>query len=630
MAMVKSSQHTGQLGSYSREDMIAEASYLSLENCNPNVTNERTMTTVKRNVPKSPGKPENRTPGENDIVKPSFLRTLDIGDEGHKKATAAKSPGISGGRNKEVTKHKGTPPRKHICSSPRCSANNPDYAVPVARTYLRSKRHLLPGWQSPASARAKVPTSPLIDGTRSSTFGDAQGASSQELVKDERREVFNQNLQLREDFANVNCAEGVSADCYSAESLRRRKLEFGPTTSVRAHILVLWSAGPDFATSTLQQHDEDRSSKNVDHGCMKMDSREDLLQYEESVGAEYGDGGNAGWRDAKSRPSEGSSHRRTHGHIVQRERGGTDGDYSTIGPIQSAPMSMDDEQEKDKERLNDACMQEMPDDLNIHYIPPAPIGGENTLEQPPGFCNSKEVMLDVSIVDMARGGGTYIGSDFSMRLSRSVKSLAGEDLRSSPVSPKRLSMRGYHRMRLRRFSKDSNCMASGNESVPLKRQAAIKRKQARDWMWDSAVKDAVSRLASQGDGGVNVLVQAFESVNLEEKSLELSEYVNITGNVSQIENISKVRARDESMAGAREYRLSDRNVEQGSMVCDTGGCARVSGPMKTTRDCDDLGMINLHLENIKQERFPRLARYLFVLISGNVSIHCTCNIKCLD
>lgn len=599
MAMVKSSlQPTGQIGSYTREDMIAEASYLPLENRNPNVTNERTMTTAKRNVPKSPGKPKNRTPGENDLVKPSFLRTLDIEDEGYKKVTAAKSPGISGGRNKELAKHKGTPPRKHFCSSPRCSANNPDYAVPVARTYLRSKRHLLPGWQSPASARAKVPISPLINETRSSTFGDAQGASSQELVKEERREAFNQNVQLNEDFANMDCA-GVSADCYSAESLSRRKLEFGPTTS------------------TLQQHDEDRSSKNVEHGCMKMDSREDLLQHEESTGAEYG--ANAEWRDAKSRPSEGSSHRRTHGHIAHREKGGTDGDYSTIGPIQSAPMYMDDEQEKDMKSLNGACMQEMPDDLNIHYIPPVRIGGEKTLEQPPGFSNSKEVMLDVSIVDMAGGGGTYFGSNFSMRLSRSGKSLAGEDLRSSPVSPKRLSMRGYQRMRLRRFSTDSNSIGSGKESVPLKRQAAIKRKQARDWMWDSAVKDAVSRLASQGDGGVNVLVQAFESVNLTEKPLESSEYVNLTGIVSQIGNIGKVHARDESMAGAREYRLSDRNVEQGSMGCDTGGCARGSGVMRSTRDCDDLGIMNLHPENIQQERFPRLARYLFILISGRVS-----------
>lgn len=600
MAMVKSSlQPTGQIGSYTREDMIAEASYLSLENRNPNVTNERTMTTVKRNVPKSPGKPKNRTPGENDLVKPSFLRTLDIDDEGYKKVTAANSPGISGGRNKGVAKQKGTPPRKHFCSSPRCSANNPDYAVPVARMYLRSKRHLLPGWQSPASARAKVPISPLIDETRSSTFGDAQGASSQELVKEERREAFNQNVQLSEDFANVDCAAGVSSDCYSAESLSRRKLEFGPTTS------------------TLQQHDEDRSSKNVEHGWMKMDSREDLLQHEESIGAEYG--ANAEWRDAKSRPSEGSSHRTTHGHIAHREKGGTDGDYSTIGPIQSAPMYMADEQEKDMKSLNGACMQEMPDDLNIHYIPLAPIGGEKTLEQPPGFSNSKEVMLDVSIVDMARSGDANIGSNFSMRLSRSGKSLAGEDLRSSPVSPKRLSMRGYQRIRLRRFSTDSNSIASGKESVPLKRQAATKRKQARDWMWDSAVKDAVSRLASQGDGGVNVLVQAFESVNLTEKPLESSEYVNLTGYVSQIDNISKVHAMDESMTGAREYRLSDRNVEQGSTGCDTGGCARGSGVMRSTRDCDDLGIMNLHPENIQQERFPRLARYLFILIPGNVS-----------
>jgi hypothetical protein len=600
MAMVKSSlQPTGQIGSYTREDMIAEASYLSLENRNPNVTNERAMTTVKRNVPKSPGKPKNRTPGENDLVKPSFLRTLDIDDEGYKKVTAAKSPGISGGRNKGVTKQKGTPPRRHFCSSPRCSANNPDYAVPVARTYLRSKRHLLPGWQSPASARAKVPISPLIDEARSSTSGDAQGASSQELVKEECREAFNHNVQLSEDFANVDCAARVSADCYSAECLSRRKLEFGPTQS------------------TLQQHDEDRSSKNVEHGCMKMDSREDPLQHEESIGAEYG--ANAEWRDAKSRPSEGSSHRRNHGHIAHREKGGTDGDYSTIGPIQSTPMYMDDEQEKDMKSLNGACTQEMSDDLNIHYIPPAPIGEEKTLEQPPGFSSSNEVMLDVSIVDMARSGDANVGSNFSMRLSRSGKSLAGEDLRSSPVSPNILSMRGYQRIRLRRFSTDSNSIASGKESVPLKRQAATKRKQARDWMWDSAVKDAVSRLASQGDGGVNVLVQAFESVNLTEKPLKSSEYVNLTGYVSQIDNISKVHARDESVTGAMEYRLSDRNVEQGSMGCDTGGCARGSGVMRSTRDCDDLGIMNLHPENIQQERFPRLERYIFILIPGNVS-----------
>ncbi|CAK9236679.1 unnamed protein product [Sphagnum troendelagicum] len=59
-----------------------------------------------------------------------------------------------------------TPTRRHFCRSPRCAANDPDYASPVQsqpRKFLRSKRHLLPGWQAPPSSKRKVEASPAGD-----------------------------------------------------------------------------------------------------------------------------------------------------------------------------------------------------------------------------------------------------------------------------------------------------------------------------------------------------------------------------------------------------------------------------------------------------------------------------------
>lgn len=610
MTMVKSLlQPARQTDSYCREDLIAEAFHLSLENCNPNVANERTTTTAMRNFPKSPWKPKNRTPGENDFPKDIPLRrTLDCDGEGSKKVTGARSPGNSGGSNKEVMTHMGTPPRKHFCRSPRCSANNPDYSVSVPRTYLRSKRHLLPGWQSPSSARAKVPNSPSIDQTRASAV--PQGVSSQELVKEDRKVVFRQNTQTSKDCACLHRAEGVSVDYHSA--LSSRKLEYGVATSVSAKILVLSSA---VATSTLQKNDEDRSSKNVSYGCMRMDPREALVKHDESTGAGYV--ANAEERDVNNHPSEGSSYRRTRGHRADREEIGIDCNYSTIYPIRSAPMHMDDEQEKYLKPKNDVCTQEMHDDLNIQYIPSALIGGQRAPECPP-ISSNPEVVLDVNIVDvMAHRGGRHLGGDLCTRPSCNVENLAESDPRSSPVSPRRLSVRGYQKMRFRRFSTDGNGMGSSKEFVSLKRQSAMKRKQAKDWMWDCAVKEAVSRLASRGDGGVNVLVQAFESVNLTEKALEVSEHSTAIGYVSQ--NISNVQARYESMAGAGEYGLSGRNVEQGNMDCGAGGCARGSDVMTSTRDCEDLGIMTVPHETTHQERFPRLSRYLVILDSGNVS-----------
>ena len=587
MTMVKSLlQPVRQTDSSCREDLIAEAFHFSIENRNPNVANERTTTTAMRNYPKSPWKPKNRTPGDNDFPKDIPLRrTLDCDGESSKKGTGAKSPGNSCGSNKEVMNHLGTPPRKQFCRSPRCSANDPDYSVSVPRTYLRSKRHLLPGWQSPSSARAKVPNSPSIEQTRA--FVVPQGVSSQELVKEDRKVVFSENAQLSKDCACLHCAEGISVVYHSA--LSSRKLEYG------------------VAASISQKNDEDSSSKNVSYGCMKMDPREALVKHDETIGAGYV--ANAEERDVNNHSSEGSSHRSTHGHRADREKIGTGCNYSTIHPTRSAPMYMDDEQEKHLKPKNDVCTQEMHDNLNTRCISSALIGGQKATQCPPISRNSEEVVLDVNIVDvMAHRGGRHTGVDLCTCPSCKGENLAGRDPRSRPVSPRRLSVRGYQKMRIRRFSTDGNGMGSSKEFVSLKRQSAMKRKQARDWMWDCAVKEAVSRLASQGDGGVNVLVQAFESVNLTEKALEVSEHSTAIGDVSQ--NNSNVQARYESMAGAGEYGLSGRNVDQGNTDCGAGGCARGSDVMISTRDCEDSGVMTLSHETTQQERFPRLSRYL--------------------
>ncbi|CAK9276061.1 unnamed protein product [Sphagnum jensenii] len=54
------------------------------------------------------------------------------------------------------------------------------------------------------------------------------------------------------------------------------------------------------------------------------------------------------------------------------------------------------------------------------------------------------------------------------------------------------------------------------EMVSLKKRAAAERKNPEDWMSDTLIKEAVSRLAPRGEGGVNMLIQAFESIMLME------------------------------------------------------------------------------------------------------------------
>jgi hypothetical protein len=61
-----------------------------------------------------------------------------------------------------------------------------------------------------------------------------------------------------------------------------------------------------------------------------------------------------------------------------------------------------------------------------------------------------------------------------------------------------------------------NNEAYADEMVSLKKQAAAERKNPEDWMSDTLIKEAVSRLAPRGEGGVNMLVQAFESIMLME------------------------------------------------------------------------------------------------------------------
>jgi hypothetical protein len=61
-----------------------------------------------------------------------------------------------------------------------------------------------------------------------------------------------------------------------------------------------------------------------------------------------------------------------------------------------------------------------------------------------------------------------------------------------------------------------NNEAYADEMVSLKTRAAAERKNPEDWMSDTLIKEAVSRLAPRGKGGVNTLIQAFESIMLME------------------------------------------------------------------------------------------------------------------
>lgn len=161
---------------------------------------------------------------------------------------------------------------------------------------------------------------------------------------------------------------------------------------------------------------------------------------------------------------------------------------------------------------------------------------------------------------------TKTESDFSM----------GSDSRRETFGSSRPTRRRYHRKGGRRLS---SVGTASNQSVTLNKQEGLKRKQAEEWMWDTAVKDAVQRLAPQVPvaGCVNVLVKAFESVKLTEEEILRAKYQNdfmgstlqqggamFDPHVSQMDtmaSITKVQAWDESMASAdpNEVRQDEEN-----------------------------------------------------------------------
>jgi hypothetical protein len=142
--------------------------------------------------------------------------------------------------------------------------------------------------------------------------------------------------------------------------------------------------------------------------------------------------------------------------------------------------------------------------------------------------------------------------------------------------------------------------AYSDAAVSLRQQAASERKKPENWMSDTLIREAVTRLAPEGEGGVHVLVQAFESIMLMEEethdtkparlfdrpgvgtSKALQNFVADHGQVSPAVlrcSIGKVQAWDETMAATTD--LVDAKEEEEVQEMTMAGCSDDSGSSGT-------------------------------------------------
>jgi hypothetical protein len=145
--------------------------------------------------------------------------------------------------------------------------------------------------------------------------------------------------------------------------------------------------------------------------------------------------------------------------------------------------------------------------------------------------------------------------------------------------------------------------AYSDAAVSLRHQAAAERKNPENWMSDTLIREAVTRLAPEGEGGVHVLVQAFESIMLMEEethdtkparlfghpgvgtSKALQNFVADHGQVSPAVlrcSIGKVQAWDETMAATTDLvDAKEEEEEEEVQEMTMAGCSDDSGSCST-------------------------------------------------
>lgn len=473
----------GAGGSYGNGTMSTQMdNTFSAENCNPNM-NKEAVTPAKCTPKKTPVKSKTTTLSENgyDMGKSPVRRRLDCDGGAHQNGTFGKSPAKAA-----LLKETGTSPHKHFCRSPRCAANNPDYAVPAPRQYLKSKRHLLAGWQPPLNSKLKAQVSSTRgeDTTHGCSSNNHTGSDGEQLKEQNQLE----DIQGKDHNESSSKTDGNDGDSSQAA-----------------------------ATSEDSQHQDSKCT------TQKAPKTESLSFVYHQHGTAHGE--------------EGVSHAKDRTEL------------STMEPVLATSACLDLNGAGDRSletlaaEITSTCMR---------------IGGEVAV-------NTKNQEVLVFRADPTRAS-TRTESDYSMRSICEE----GSDSRRETFGSSRPPRRRYQKKGGRRLSSGT----ASSQPVALNKQEGLKRKQAEEWMWDTAIKDAVQRLAPNvpAAGCVNVLVKAFESVKLTEEEIRRAKYKNMAvnrmahdsppvqggggafdPNVSQMDtiaSISKVQAWDESMASA--------------------------------------------------------------------------------
>ncbi|CAK9882505.1 unnamed protein product [Sphagnum jensenii] len=181
------------------QDLRAEGSYSTTENCDPNVMIGWTSTPVKNNNPLS-AKSKAVVSSEKRVVQ------RELYSDGRVQETS-RSP-----EKGSPTKVTVTPTRRHFCRSPRCAANDPDYASPVQsqpRKFLRSKRHLLPGWQAPPSSKRKVEALPAGGGHHPSTSSPGLNYEIPQVLNDA---CMVDKVNGKDGRVSDNCDDSITKD----------------------------------------------------------------------------------------------------------------------------------------------------------------------------------------------------------------------------------------------------------------------------------------------------------------------------------------------------------------------------------------------------------------------------------
>lgn len=479
----------GAGGSYGNGSISTQmVNAFTSENCNPNMDKEA-VTPVKGTPKKTPKNSRAAGLGENGLGKSPVRRKLDCDGGAHESGALGKSPAKA-----SLPKETGASPHKHFCRSPRCAANNPEYAVPAPRQYLKSKRHLLAGWQPPLNSKLKTPVSAMRD----ENPGHGCNSDNHEGLEGEPIESHIEGDVLSTKLA----AETVVCE------------------NVRDHT----PAGASNDESHLL--DSDCAAQEVPH--IDALNLVDLHHGEEAV-ADY----------------EGKT------------------EAPPLQPVVSISNSKD----------SDAIMRGMS-------------ASNSSVDLSLENSENAEVVLSAETASTSN----HIGEELPLRfMYREISALRADPVRASKNTNSDFSMRsigedgsdsrrltcGSSRPPRRRYKRGGRRLSIGTanrQSVALQKQEGLKRKQAEEWMWDTAIKDAVQRFSPQVPGSVNVLVKAFESVKLTEEEIQRAKYKNtavgrlvlkdspfesgfgaIEADVSPMEtivSINKVQAWDESLASA--------------------------------------------------------------------------------